>query len=338
MIETNFANKQHKTQGKDSTNRDFLQTREQMVTIVKDCISSYVGELGGDLYIRDTIPQDKQDTAVKQLTNLLPDADPIETDDIVALFLSYGGGQHKCFSTLLFTVQGFYYDVGGKHCNPGFVHWRTLWDIRRRFNRKTKIRKQITFCFHDGGREGSIFMPARYVHSVNHFLMPVLNRLSNSVEKEEEDREIGNILRSPTLRILGLHKASDLLKFKGEDDEFDELIEREDKEMNFAENEMDQFLGTDGADANGEAEQVKDLSVYEAEVIDAEDNDLQEEDDVCGEEWEGKLERFLQQGDEAIELLDKAGRDFERSLDTFTDGLEKMFDSIEGMLEVALKR
>ena len=161
---------------------------------------------------------------------------------------------------------------------------------------------------------------------------------SNAVEKEEEDREIGNLLRSPTLRILGLHKASDLLKFKGEDDELDELIEREDKEMNFAENEVDQFLETDGSDANGEAEQAKDLSVYEAEVVDAEKNDLLEEDDLCEEEWEDKLERFLQQGDEAIELLDKAGRDFERSLDTFTDGLEKMFDSIEGMLEVALKR
>ena len=62
-------------------------------------------------------------------------------------------------------------------------------------------------------------MPARYVHSINHFLVPVLHRLSNSVEKEEEDREIEEILRSPTLRILGLHKASDLLKFKDEDDE-----------------------------------------------------------------------------------------------------------------------
>ncbi len=338
MKEANFANEQHKTQEKDSTNRGSLQIREQMVTIVKDCISSYVGELGGDLYIRDAIPLDKQELAVKQLTKLLPDADPIESDDIVALFLSYGGEQHKCFSILLFTVKGFYYDVGGKYSNPGFVHWRTLWDIRRRFNRKTKIRKQITFCFHDGEREGSIFMPARYVHSINHFLVPVLHRLSNSVEKEEEDREIEEILRSPTLRILGLHKASDLLKFKGEDDEFDELIEREDKEMNFAENEMDQFLGTDGIDTNGEAEQVKDLSVYEAEVIDAEEKDLQEEDNLCGEEWEDKLEHFLQQGDEAIELLDKAGRDFGRSLVTFTDGLEKMFDSIEGMLEVALKR
>ncbi len=221
MKKTGTENKQKELQrGKEAySEKDTSQIRNQMVAIVKDCLSSYVGELGGDLYIRGNIPAGKQNRAVELLTKILPDADPIEPDDIVALFLSYGGGQHKCFSTLLFTVKGFYYDVGGKYSNPGFVHWRTLWDIRRRFNRKTKIRKQITFCFHDGEREGSIFMPARYVHSINHFLVPVLHRLSNSVEKEEEDREIEEILRSPTLRILGLHKASDLLKFKGEDDE-----------------------------------------------------------------------------------------------------------------------
>ncbi len=221
MKKTGTENKQKELQtGKEaSSEKDTVQIRNQMVTIVKGCLSTYVGELGGDLFIRGNIPVGKQNRAVELLTKILPDADPIEPDDIVALFLSYGGGQHKCFSTLLFTVKGFYYDVGGKYCNPGSVHWRTLWDIRRRLNRKTKIRKQITFCFHDGEREGSIFMPARYVHSINHFLMPVLHRLSNSVEKEEEDREIEKILRSPTLRILGLHKASDLLKFKDEDDE-----------------------------------------------------------------------------------------------------------------------
>lgn len=219
MKNTKETVKQVKEQVKAKAKQDSLQARKRMVTIVKDCLAEYVGDLGGDLYIRGNMPAEKQKKAVEMLTKLLPDADPIETDDIVALFLSYGGGQHKCFSTLLFTVKGFYYDVGGKYCNPGFVHWQTLWDIRRRFNRKTKIRKQITFCFHDGEREGSIFMPARYVHSINHFVVPVLHRLSNAVEKDEEDREIETMLRSPTLRILGLHKASDLLKFKGEDDE-----------------------------------------------------------------------------------------------------------------------
>ena len=62
-------------------------------------------------------------------------------------------------------------------------------------------------------------MPARYVHSVNHFLMPVLHGLSNSVEKCEEDKELEEAFKSPTFRILGIRKASDLLKFKGEDEE-----------------------------------------------------------------------------------------------------------------------
>ncbi|MBO6264600.1 MAG: hypothetical protein J6M57_01130 [Acidaminococcaceae bacterium] len=208
-------------------------TAEQMAVIVTECRSSYVGELGGDLYIRGNIPAEKQKHAVEILTKLLPNADKIEPEDIVALFVSYGGGQHKCFSLLLFTVNGFYYDVGGSCCNPGFVHWRSLWDIRRRLNRKSKIRKQITFCFHDGEREGSIFMPARYVHSVNYFLIPLLHRLSDSVEKEEEDRAVEELLRSPTLRILGLHKASDLLKFKGEDDEIWDELQKELADENF---------------------------------------------------------------------------------------------------------
>ncbi len=192
---------------------------QQMVDIVKECRDRYEGNLGGDLYIRGNLPKQKTKQAVEILAKLLPEADPIEENEIVALFSSYGGGQHKCFSTLLFTVKGFYYDVGGKYCNPCFVHWRTLWDIRRRLNRKTKIRKQITFCFHDGDREGSIFMPARYVHSVNHFLVPVLHRLSNSVEKCEEDKELEETFKSATFRILGIRKASDLLKFKEEDEE-----------------------------------------------------------------------------------------------------------------------
>ena len=211
-------NNKNETEKKDAV-QESAALLKQMVKIVKECRDKYEGDLGGDLYIRGNLPKQKMRQTVELLSKLLPDADPIKENEIVALFYSYGGGQHKCFSTLLFTVKGFYYDVGGKYCNPCFVHWHTLWDIRRRLNRKTKIRKQITFCFHDGDREGSIFMPARYVHSVNHFLMPVLHRLSNSVEKCEEDKELEEAFKSPTFRILGIRKASDLLKFKGEDEE-----------------------------------------------------------------------------------------------------------------------
>ncbi|MBQ5344171.1 MAG: hypothetical protein J6F33_03130, partial [Acidaminococcaceae bacterium] len=60
-----------------------------------------------------------------------------------------------------------------------------------------------------------------------------LHRLSDSVEKEEEDRAVEELLRSPTLRILGLHKASDLLKFKGEDDEIWDELQKELADENF---------------------------------------------------------------------------------------------------------
>lgn len=230
MEENKMRNKEQPTKNNNETKennalhdskaeQDQAALLKQMVDIVKECKDNYEGDLGGDLYIRGNLPKQKTKQAVEFLTKLLPEADPIEENEIVALFNSYGGGQYKCFSLLLFTVKGFYYDVGGRYCNPCFVHWHTLWDIRRRLNRKTKIRKQITFCFHDGDREGSIFMPARYVHSVNHFLMPVLHRLSNSVEKCEEDKELEEAFNSPTFRILGIRKASDLLKFKGEDEE-----------------------------------------------------------------------------------------------------------------------
>ena len=210
--------KNTKAERKDNV-QETVALHKLMVKIIKACREKFEGDLGGELYIYGNLPKQKMRQTIELLTKLLPDAEPIEEKDIVALYNSYGGGQYKCFSTLLFTIKGFYYDVGGRYCNPCFVRWRTLWDIRRRLNRKTKIRKQITFCFHDGDREGSIFMPARYVHSVNHFLIPVLNQLSHSVEKEAEDKELEEAFKSPTFRILGIRKASDLLKFKGENEE-----------------------------------------------------------------------------------------------------------------------
>ena len=66
-----------------------------------------------------------------------------------------------------------------------------------------------------------------------------------------------------------------------------------------------------------------------------------EEGDMEGGEYDDelgrKLDRLFQQGDEAIERLDQAGRDFERSMDAFTDGIEKMFDVFEGLIETGLK-
>ncbi len=109
--------------------------------------------------------------------------------------------------------------------------------------------------------------------------------------------------------------------------------------MSFLDNGLEPVICDSDVVVNEETNEAKDLSEYEAALVgDAGEEDVIEVGCAYEDELEASLDRFLQQGDEAIELLDKAGWDFERSLDTFTDGLEKMFDSLEGMLEVALKR
>ena len=153
---------------------------DQMERIVKKCVEEYVGALGGSLYIRNDIPSDIVVSALDMFSKMLPDADTVKKDDIVAIFQSYARGQKKCFTTLLLTVNGFYYDIGGKYGMPGFVRWIDLRYVMRRINRKSEIRKQIIFSFEEG--VGSLYMPAAYVHSVNHFLLPLLQQLSDSVK------------------------------------------------------------------------------------------------------------------------------------------------------------
>ncbi len=77
------------------------------------------------------------------------------------------------------------------------------------------------------------------------------------------------------------------------------------------------------------------LSVVGGSVEDA---DFYDKNDVSDDEFEQSLDCIFQQVDDAIATLDRACQDFERSMDGFTDGLEKMFDSFEGMLEVAFKK
>ena len=153
---------------------------DRMENIVIKCLVEYVGALGGSLYIRNNIPSDIVVSTLDMFSKMMPEADTIKKDDIVAIFRSYARGQKKCFTTLLLTVNGFYYDIGGNYGMPGYVRWRNLRCIVRRINRNTKIRKQIVFYFEDG--VGSIYMPAAYVHCVNHFILPLLQQLGDSVK------------------------------------------------------------------------------------------------------------------------------------------------------------
>ena len=163
---------------------------DNMVKIVKEIKEKYEGDLGGELYIKGNITASQIDTSIKMFSELLPDVIKIKSDEVVAIFKSFGAGQQKCFSTLLFTVNGLYYDVGGKTGTPNFVRWNIVTDVVRRINESTKIRKEIKFNFYGSEREASIYMPAEYIHSVNHFMIPVLKELSNSVEKTNEDEKM----------------------------------------------------------------------------------------------------------------------------------------------------
>lgn len=179
---------------------------DRMENIVEECIDEYEGELGGTLYIRNNIPADIAETNIYMFGKLLPGVETIKKEEIVAIFLSKWRKQKKCFTTLVFTVKGFYFDVGGDiNPEPGFVQWEYLSDIRRRINHKTKIRKQIIFSYDDGC--GCIYMPAKYVHSINHFLLPLLSRFCGLVKRLEVEEE--------TKRILNLYQN------KGKDTDWD---------------------------------------------------------------------------------------------------------------------
>ena len=112
--------------------------------------------------------------------------------------------------------------------------------------------------------------------------------------------------------------------------------------MSYEKNCFNHLMWLNDLDDNEEAEGTKEFSADVEEVDDAAEDadldDLDEEADVYVDEMDCKLEHFYRQGDEAIAQLDKAGEDFERSLAEFTEGLEKMFDSLEGLLDVALKK
>lgn len=169
---------------KISKENDPTAIRARMIKIVTDCRDEYDGDLGGELFVGKDIPEDQAKAAVSLFSASQLDVGNIDENEIVAIFLSNVKEQYKCFSILLFTIHGFYFDVGGKEGKPGFVRWDTLWAVRRRINRSNNVRKEIKLRFHGGEGECSIYMPAVYVHSLNHFLLPVLNRLKLIIRKQ----------------------------------------------------------------------------------------------------------------------------------------------------------
>ena len=80
---------------------------------------------------------------------------------------------------------------------------------------------------------------------------------------------------------------------------------------------------------------VKEPEAVEAEIVeDGSTHPGSEPED----RFETSADRLVRQGDEALAMLDRAERDFERSMDAFSEGIERLFDVFEGIVESSLKR
>lgn len=86
--------------------------RTRMIKIITECRDEYDGDLGGELFVGEDIPVAQVKAVLSAFSASLPDAGNIDDNEIVAIFLSNVKEQYKCFSILLFTIQGFYFDVG----------------------------------------------------------------------------------------------------------------------------------------------------------------------------------------------------------------------------------
>lgn len=95
---------------------------EQMVKIVEECKNN-AEELGGDLYIRGSIPKKKLESAIELYSKSF-NID-IDANRVVALYYSYYGDSTYNFNSLLITSDYFCYDKDGNR-NMNIVYWGNL--------------------------------------------------------------------------------------------------------------------------------------------------------------------------------------------------------------------
>ncbi|MBO5589909.1 MAG: hypothetical protein J5923_01520 [Acidaminococcaceae bacterium] len=95
---------------------------EQMVKIVEKC-KNEAKELGGDLYIRGSIPKKKLVSTIDFYSNSF-DIN-IDANSVVALYYNYAGDSTYNFNSLLITSDFFCYDKdGNQHMN--IIYWGNL--------------------------------------------------------------------------------------------------------------------------------------------------------------------------------------------------------------------
>ena len=95
---------------------------EQMVKIVEECKKN-AKQLGGDLYIRGSIPKKKLDSAIALYSKLF-NID-IDSKNVVALYYNHYGDSEYSFNSLLITVDFFCFDKD-PWSEPNLIYWGNL--------------------------------------------------------------------------------------------------------------------------------------------------------------------------------------------------------------------
>ena len=175
-------------------------TVARMMEIVAETQESAETDIGGELYLRGAIPAMRLKSVLRDIKDSFDDETEIEKElrdklkikkkDIVALYLSTEtANKQKCFNRLLFTVRGFYYDVGGRYLLDGFIPWSQIRDVNRTPNSHSFERKKITVllnCKVLDKKRINLFIPARCEEAVDKFFVPVLKQLSAAVKENAE--------------------------------------------------------------------------------------------------------------------------------------------------------
>ena len=138
---------------------------EQMVKIVEECKNN-AKDLGGDLYIKGSIPKKKLDSAIEFYSKLFKIS--IESNSVVALYYNYNGDSEFNFNSILITSSFFCYDKDGNG-KMNIVFWGNLvnaygeWDYIF-FNQSGDVKRHLIMG-NKNAREG--------------LLIPMFNRLKD---------------------------------------------------------------------------------------------------------------------------------------------------------------
>ena len=139
---------------------------EQLVKIVEECKRN-AKELGGDLYIRGSIPKQKLDSAIAFYSKSFKIN--INHNSVVALFNNYNGDDTFIFNSLLITSEFFCYDHDGNRA-MNLIRWGSLVNAYFDYDERYIYFKQ------SGDKTRHIIVNENVGKS---FFLPLFNRMKN---------------------------------------------------------------------------------------------------------------------------------------------------------------